>query len=103
MSTIPKINEYGDVMWRGHFDMNHPAKVTNHRDGRTTRKPYMVYEMVGINDRKHYYDHVDGLQVTNGTCQGKGWDIVLFGEIVHHEADKRDAQREAETLVRGSR
>jgi hypothetical protein len=94
MSATPKLNGYGDVRWTSHFynGFNGPRNAKGNLY-------LMTYEIVGAQDSKHYRDVVDGIQVTNGTCNGKGWDVLVYGEVVDHHALKSDAQHAALSLV----
>jgi hypothetical protein len=94
MSTTAKLDRWGSVRWTSHFYDGYNGK----RNARGNLY-LMAYEIVGIEDNSRYRDTVDGIVVTNGTCDGKGWDVVLFGEVVAHEQYKRDAQRTAEDVL----
>jgi hypothetical protein len=94
MSTTAKRGQWGDIRWTGHFWKGFQGP----RDAKGNLY-LMTYEIVGAQDSKHYRDTVDGIEVTNGTCNGKGWDVVLFGEVVAHEDHKTDAQRAAADLA----
>lgn len=94
MSTTAKRTGYGDVRWTGHFwnGFNGPRNAKGNLY-------LMEYQIVGAEDCKYFRDTVDGISVTNGTCDGKGWDVILFGEVVAHRDHKTDAQNVAESLL----
>lgn len=94
MSATAKTGRYGNVRWTGHFyrGFSGPRNAKGHLY-------LMEYQVVGAQDSRYFRDTVDGLSVTNGTCNGQGWDVVLFGEVVAHEHHKTDAQRVAVDLL----
>ena len=94
MSTQAKRTGYGDVRWTSYFynGFNGPRNAKGNLY-------LMTYEIVGVGDSKHNREVVDGIQVTNGTCNGDGWDVILFGDVIAHEHLKSDAQRVAAELV----
>lgn len=94
MSTTAKRDRWGQVRWTGHYwnGFNGPRNAQGHLY-------LMEYQIVGAEDSSRYADTVDGLSVTNGTCDGKGWDVVLYGEVVDHKDRKTEAQRAAEELL----
>jgi hypothetical protein len=95
MSAAPKLDRYGEIRWTGHF--------WNGCEGPRNAKGnlyLMSYEIVGAEASSRSYDTVDGIEVTNGTCDGKGWDVVLFGDVVDHKQLKSDAQRVAADLAK---
>jgi hypothetical protein len=94
MSATAKIGRYGEIRWTGHFWNG----FSGPRDKRGNLH-LMAYEIVGAEDNSYFRDVVDGIMVTNGTCDDKGWDVVLFGEVVGHEDHKVDAQRVAAELL----
>jgi len=62
----------------------------------------MAYKMEHWASRKQFHRTIDQIVVTNLYCgYGKGYDIIVCGTIVQHEARKTDAQREAEKLLEG--
>jgi hypothetical protein len=63
----------------------------------------MAYEMEHWASRRSCYRSIEGICITNIYCGvGKGWDVVIYGTIMHHETHKTDAQREAEKLLDGA-
>jgi hypothetical protein len=94
MSSTPKRTGYGDVKWTGHFwnGFNGPRNARGNLY-------LMTYQMVGALDRKHQPDYVDDIEVTNGTCAGKGWDVLVCGDVVQHCEHKSEAQAAAEELT----
>jgi hypothetical protein len=94
----------GNVVWQGfyakHSPPADPARYTPKPD--TVKRPAMTYIMEHWASRKNFHRVVEGICITNLYCGvGKGWDIVVHGTIIHHEASKADAQREAEKLLEG--
>ena len=93
----------GSVVWTSYFaSYNPPAKSETPKEF-TTKNPAMAYVMEHWASRKHFHRTIDQIVITNLYCgHGKGWDIVVEGTIVQHEARKTDAQREAEKLLDGA-
>lgn len=89
MSTQAKRDRYGDVRWTGHFwkGWDGPRNADN-------RLYLMEYGIVAEGGGT-----VEGLAVTNGPCDGQGWDVVVYGETLAHEHYKGDAQRIAVELL----
>ena len=96
----------GNVVWSGYFAKYNPPILPGvngiYPKPDSVKHPAMTYVMEHWASRKHFYRTVDGICITNLYCGvGKGWDIILFGDIIQHEKTKGDAQREAEKLLDG--
>lgn len=92
----------GNVVWSGHFASYSPPAPKQVPAPQSVRKPAMAYVMEHWTSTKRNYRAIEGVCVTNLYCGvDKGWDIIIYGTIMHHEKHKTDAQREAEKLLDG--
>lgn len=82
MNFIAKKTGYGDYQWKGF--MTTPWVKSN---GNT-------YVIVGVG-------HTDSREtvLVRKSLTSKGWDVVLFGDVVSIERTKFDAQHEAIALL----
>lgn len=62
------------------------------------RQGVLGYKMEHVSSRRSEYRLVEPILVQPAES-GTGWDILLYGDIVHNVEYKRDAQREAERLL----
>lgn len=78
---------WGRPVWRGHL-------ANPYRDQAMTYR--MEHAASTSRDRRM----IEAVEVTNGRCgQGRGWDLVVHGDVVQHYTHKADAQHDAEQLL----
>jgi hypothetical protein len=58
----------------------------------------LAYQMERAGSRKNDYQVIEEIQVQRAE-DGKGWNILLFGDVVGNEHYKSDAQRAAEDML----
>jgi hypothetical protein len=57
----------------------------------------LAYKMEAVESNSRSYAEVEPIEVR--PADGGGWDVLLYGDAVHHEQYKRDAQHEAAKLL----
>lgn len=82
MQFIAKKTGYGDYQWKGFMTQPYNKGLGN------------TYVIVG-------HGHTDSREtvLVRKSLTSKGWDVVLFGEVVSVERTKIDAQHEAIALL----
>lgn len=58
----------------------------------------LAYQMERIDSRRNAFALVEPI-VVQPSDDGDGWDILLYGDVVHNVHTKSEAQREAEKLL----
>jgi hypothetical protein len=96
----------GNVVWTSFFALGY-VNIEGHepaQSSRNSRDIRMAYKMEHYTSTRMRYRTIDEIIVTNLFCgYGRGWDIIVCGDIVGHERRKSQAQYEAEKLLDGAR
>jgi hypothetical protein len=94
----------GNVVWTSFFALGYVQANGYEPAPPSGKKTAMAYKMEHWTSTQRHYRIINEIIVTNLFCGvGRGWDIIVCGDIVGHENRKSQAQYEAEKLLDGAR